>query len=224
MTPQAPKPSPRLLRAADAERTELDRHRQRLIENRESLRNELERLEAALRDVDERNRLLDRLAPRPICQQVDQVPARVHDLPRDGLRGPAVREAAVRRLLAHPQRPEALHYRDWYDLVVEDGDVVLGKDPLAVFLTQLSRSPVVRKGTQSGVYELDHDAPARLRVRLQNLQYQLRELTQTTSTTADLAAIRERRVELSREIGQIEKALVEAERLLGSTIPGIAAI
>ena len=45
------------------------------------------------------------------------------------------------------------------------GHEIAGKDPLAVFLTQLSRSPVIRKGTRAGVYELDPTAPQRLRTR-----------------------------------------------------------
>ena len=52
---------------------------------------------------------------------------------------------------------------------------VAGKDPLAVFLTQLSRSPAVRKGAQPGVYELDRQAPARLRATLDDLHEQLRD-------------------------------------------------
>lgn len=141
------------------------------------------------------------------------------------LRGPAIRAAAVRVLLAHPRRPEALHYRQWFELLTEAGYSVAGKDPLAVFLTQLSRSPVVRRGTQSGVYELELQAATRLRVRLQDLQAQLRELTTTVSSeTTDLSSIRDRRIALNLEISKVEKALEEAEQTLTKrpSTPGLA--
>src|SRR4051812_5474399 len=108
MTPAAPPPSNRLLRAADAERAELARHRERLLTARETLRAELARIEGGLVEVDERQRLLDRLAPRddgptsdapgdgPNEAQRDTVSLH-HELtsavaPRDVLRGPAIRE------------------------------------------------------------------------------------------------------------------------------------
>src|SRR4051794_29364476 len=108
MTPAAPPPSNRLLRAADAERTELARHRERLLTARETLRAELARIEGGLVEVDERQRLLDRLAPRddgatadsaadspneghrdagPLHQELTSAVAA-----RDVLRGPAIRE------------------------------------------------------------------------------------------------------------------------------------
>ena len=163
LVPSAPTPSARLVRAAAAERAELDRHRDRLLTTRASLRTELEAIEASLRELDERDALLDRLAgpARPAAVAGDDAPA-AGRAPAPGgrsgattLRGPAIRRAAVEVLLAHPDRPQALHYRAWFDALVAAGYEVAGKDPLAVFLTQLGRSPVVRRGTQSGVYELD---------------------------------------------------------------------
>ena len=142
------------------------------------------------------------------------------------VREAAARAVAVRILIAHPRRPEALHYREWFNLLTEAGYSVAGKDPLAVFLTQLSRSPLVRRGTQSGVYELDLQAQTRLRARLQDLQAELRELTTTVSNkTTDLSSIRGRRTALNLEISKVEKALEEAEETLSRRpgIPGLAA-
>lgn len=131
------------------------------------------------------------------------------------LRGPAIRAAAVKALLADPQRPQALHYRRWFDLLSKAGYDVAGKDPLAVFLTQLSRSPLVRRSTQSGVYELDLQAPARLRQQLEDLEAQLRKLTASaSSSTADLGSIRSQRTSLNLEINKVEKALQEAGETL----------
>ena len=203
MAPTTPTPSARLVRAAVAERAELRAHRERLLAAREGLRAELEVVEASLREVDERATLLDRLvgaaAPEP-----------------DAEAGPAIRRAAVQVLLALPDRPLALHYRDWFEALRAEGYEVLGKDPLAVFLTQLSRSPLVRKGTQGGVYELDRDAPRRLRHHLDALHDELRGLTATPSATADLTAIRARRAAITAQITQTEKALEEAEAVLSA--------
>lgn len=220
MTPAAPPTSPRLLRAADAERAELQRHRDRLQRERGRLRDELTRIEAAVADVDERQRLLDQLAPPPAARQPVTRDESVGDTTSVGvaLRGPAIREAAVRLLLQDPRGPEALHYREWFERLTEAGFAVAGKDPLAVFLTQITRSPLLRKSTQAGVYEIDRGTPARLRGKLARLHDELRQLTATPVASEDLGAIRARRDELNNEIGQTEKALEEADRLLGAQV------
>ncbi len=219
MTPAAPPTSNRLRRAAVAERAELGRHRSRLLAQRESLRAELARIEAGLADLDDRQSLLERLAPTPDAEHEDisgasrQIAEEAPPTDARVLRGPAIREAAVRALATSPDI-EALHYRAWFAMVTDSGVTIAGKDPLAVFLTQLNRSPLIRRSTQSGVYELDRTAPARLRARLEELQIQLRDLTAKTANTADLGAIRERRKSLNADISQVEKALEEASRLL----------
>jgi hypothetical protein len=239
MVPSAPTPSARLVRAAAAERAEVRRHRERLLNARARMREELASIEASLRALDERDALLDRLAGPAADGRAgkgaeadagavaataggrDEGVGRV-----DGrrLRGPAIRRAAVEVLLAHPDRPQALHYRAWFDALAAAGYEVLGKDPLAVFLTQLGRSPVVRRGTQSGVYELDPGAPRRLRDELEALHAELRGIAATPSATADLTAIRARRAALTAQITQVEKALEEAEAVLGTSLaPGGAA-
>jgi hypothetical protein len=244
----APTPSRRLVRAATAEREALARHRARLTARRDELRAELDEVEAALREVDERDVLLHRLvspapaaavpdgpagcaapAPHPALTEAPAgrgapapgPPARALAPAAAPLRGPAIRLAAVRVMLEHPGRPDALHYREWFAMLRDAGHVVAGKDPLAVFLTQLSRSPVVRKGTQSGVYELDRGAPHRLRAALDALHDRLRALTAETGATADLAAVRTHRAEVTAEITRTEKMLEEAEALL--TRPASAA-
>jgi hypothetical protein len=221
MVPPTPTPSARLVRAAAAERAEVARHRARLVEARDLLRAELEGIEASLRDLDERDALLDRLAgPATGAADRESVDAPRSEAP---LRGPAIRRAAVEVLRGLPGRPEALHYREWFDALRNAGFAVAGKDPLAVFLTQLSRSPVVRRGTQSGVYELDVAAPRRLRERLDALHAELRGLTAAPSPTADLTAIRARRAALTTEITRVEKALEEAEAVLASGPAPVAA-
>lgn len=211
----AAQPSKRLLAAATAERAGIERQRQRLLKQRQTLHDKIDRLDAELTELDERARMIDRLAPvetgAPAAHETD---------PTSGaedskvVRGPQIRQAAVKVLLADPRRPQALHYRDWHALLEQNGYVVAGKDPLAVFLTQLNRSPVVRRGTQSGVYELNTGAVAQLHRRLEERQRELRKLIAAPSSAADLSAIRSQRTSLNQEIGKLESALQEAEQTL----------
>ena len=230
MSVSLPNPSSRLLRAASAEQADLVRHRERLSRERAALLDQLRQLDDAVGAVDRR---LDVLAQ--IAGPVESFGARrevgvstplasgalVPDVTADDagagplLRGPAIREAAVRVLVAQPNPIEALHYRRWYELLVDAGCGVSGKDPLAVFLTQLTRSPVVRKGSSPGVYELDRQAPLRIRRRLERLQAELREVTVTAREPVELGALRARRHELDLAITQEERALEEALRVLG---------
>jgi len=222
LVPPTPTTSTRLVRAATAERAELARHRERLLAAKTTLREELDRIEASLAEIEDRDALLARLAgprtapqsPTPGGVLAKAQPAGVP--PGRLLRGPAIRRTAVQVLLDQPERPEALHYRDWYERLVAAGYAVGGKDPLAVFLTQISRSPVVTRGTQTGVYSLDPQAPRRLRQRLDDLHAELRSLTSTPEITTDLAATRARRAELTSDIARTERALEEADSLLGA--------
>jgi hypothetical protein len=242
MTVSLPHPSSRLLRAAVAERADLVRHRDRLTAERARLLGELRQLDAALAGVDRRLDVLTELAgpPEEATAAATATPAiratgnqgAAHDPGPDedvtALRGPAIREAAVRVLIAQPGPIEALHYRQWYELLTEAGFRVAGKDPLAVFLTQLSRSPLVRKASAPGVYEVDRQAPLRIRQRLDRLQAELREVTVgaaghiATATPIELGAVRARRHELDLAISQQERALEEALRVLRREDPEVA--
>ncbi len=204
------RPSTRLVRAVAAERAELERHRARLAGEAADLRAALERIEAGLAEIDERRGLLDRLAPPGEEAPIDVVAGDEPVAPPGPrvLRGPAIRDAAVRVLVE--RGAEALHYREWFALMTEAGHAIAGKEPLAVFLTQLSRSPVLRKGARAGIYELDRHAAARLTAELDGLHHELRELTAQT----DLAAIRARRAQLNADIGRTERALEEVARVL----------
>jgi len=243
MTVSLPNPSTRLLRAAVAERADLVRHRERLTGERARLLSELRELDDALSAVDRRLEVLAELAGPPEDDTREMAPVTPTSgsetvaqgagpgndaRPRGAdpgenhmvLRGPAVREAAVRVLIAQPGPIEALHYRRWYELLLEAGFRVAGKDPLAVFLTQLSRSPLVRKTSAPGVYEVDRQAPLRIRQRLDRLQAELREVTvrapghTATASPIELGTVRARRHELDVAISQQERALEEALRVL----------
>jgi ABC-type phosphate transport system auxiliary subunit len=204
----SPKPSTRLLRAAAAERAELEKHRERILGERDSLHAELARIEDSLAEVEDRRRLLDRLAPTEQTTSAD-----TPDGAAQQLRGPAIRETAV-RVLAEQSQTGVIHYREWFELLRSTGYEVVGKDPLAVFLTQVSRSPAIRKTTQAGIYEIDRQAIQRLKVQLDRLHGEIRQLTDSPSSRTDLSEIRAQRSQLTSEINQVEKALEEATRLL----------
>ena len=218
-----PNPSSRLLRAAVAEQDDLVRHRDRLTRERVSLLSDLRQLDDALAAVDRRLAVLAELAgeTRPHVATTATNPTPDALPPSDEragavvLRGPAIRETAVRVLLAQPEPIEALHYRRWYELLNEAGYSVAGKDPLAVFLTQLSRSPLVRKTSAPGMYAVDRQAPIRIRHRLERLQSELREVTTAPPGPVGLEAVRARRHELDVAISQQERALEESLRVLG---------
>jgi hypothetical protein len=245
MSPTDTQPSVRLVRAARAEREGLERQRVRLEAARSKVLAELRRIDDAMSTLAEREMLLERLAspaaassppakPSPSVGSVagalssvsvderQSTPAAGHrELPVIGvLRGPSIRRAAVAILLE--RRLNALHYREWFRLLGDEGYAVEGKDPLAVFLTQISRSPVVRKSTQSGVYELDIEAPDRLRRRIAQLHGELRELTTPSANGVDLGQMRARRREITAAIGHAERALEEAEFLLAGGRPHLA--
>ena len=245
-------PSRRLIRAVAAEQAELARHRERLADERDQHASELRRLDEALAEIDARLGVLAQLtdsagsetatggasppslhapggADAPGPTRAEHAPGGT-DAPgptraephRQILRGPAIREMAVQVLVAQPHHIEALHYRRWYELLQQAGYAVAGKDPLAVFLTQVTRSPVVRKATEPGVYEVDRQAPLRIRQRLERLQAELRDTALAPKAPVELAEVRARRHELDLAISQQERALEEALRVLRRRDPDTA--
>jgi hypothetical protein len=71
------------------------------------------------------------------------------------LRGRRLRDVAIQVLKRHKGEAVTVHYREWYKLVVHDGHRVAGKDPVATFLTQVSRAPDVEAvGRRTGLYRL----------------------------------------------------------------------
>ncbi len=208
------RPSARLKRATTAERRALERTRRRLLSRRARLLAQLEPIDRALAEIDGRVALLQELGGAfPIANDNTEIVS-ARSFEQTALRGPAIREAAVRTIRAQPRAIGALHYRDWYELVRRAGHTIAGTDPLAVFLTQLTRPPVVKRSTQPGVYALDLAAPQRLRGELDRLGRELRQLTAPKSHATDLAGARARRRELQLSIDRRERALEEALRTL----------
>ncbi len=71
------------------------------------------------------------------------------------LQGERLRQIAREIVTRELGDDAVLHYRDWYRLIREHGYDVSGKDPLASFLTQVSRDPwVERVREQRGFYRV----------------------------------------------------------------------
>jgi hypothetical protein len=123
----------------------------------------------------------------------------------------------VRLLAETAHADEAVHYRTWFELLTSQGYTPAGKDPLATFLTQLSRSPVVRRTTSAGMYELDLAFPESALKRLVHLRHELARAQNLPSDASiqDIDTARERRAALTADIEATERALEEARRSLG---------
>lgn len=220
MTPPLPKTTNRLARAAIAEREGLQRHRAKLAGQRDALLAKVAEMEAGVRALDERIAVLDGLAgARESENGVQGGPPTTTSMlsgTKEGvpLQGPAIRTTAVRVLSEHVEGRGPVHYRRWFELLAEAGYDVAGKDPLAVFLTQVSRSPLVRRTTRAGIYELNRSAAEDLRARLRRLHVELGSLTAPPTDAASLADARQRRDQLLATIGKTERALQEALDIL----------
>lgn len=90
-----------------------------------------------LREIDE---LMD-LRPQLRLERLDRQ-----------LRGRRLQEVAVEVLRRH-RGHAPIHYREWFSFLRAEGYEVSGRDPLATFLTQVSRAEgVERVGARSGLY------------------------------------------------------------------------
>ena len=132
----------------------VERERQAVAERLEALRNQSERLHVLTdtvdRDVEETARLL-----RSIHEMLGTAPQLSLDAMNGEVRGQKLRELAVELLRQKKGGRAVIHYRDWYALVVESGVRVGGKDPIAAFLTQVSRADGVESvRPRSGLYRL----------------------------------------------------------------------
>lgn len=71
------------------------------------------------------------------------------------LRGRKLREIAVELLRQKRVPGDEIHYKDWFALLTETGLQVAGRDPLATFLTQVSKAEGVESvRPRSGLYRL----------------------------------------------------------------------
>jgi hypothetical protein len=133
--------------AAEAERAVVDERVCQLREQARRLRELADQVDVELGGNIRLLRQIDELlghAPQMSIAEVDE-----------DLRGQRLREVAIQVLKRRKGAGTSVHYREWYALLVAEGHTVSGKDPVATFLTQVSRSDEVeRVGRRSGVYRL----------------------------------------------------------------------
>ncbi len=215
MTPELI-PSKTLQRAAQAERVRLARALERNQNRQAALKAELADLEADERKLHDRDQLL-----RDVTSSQDgQGKSHLDAPPLDGgLKGAELREAAASLYYREHGAGHPSHYRHWFDLLTGNGIQISGKDPVATLLTNLNRSPVVVRGPEAGTYEIDEEAPERLRSRLAELHAEFADLAQVIGEKETASAdLLKHRTELLSEIRRIERLVDEADRVLATPI------
>lgn len=134
------------------------------------------------------------------------------------LAGGELREMAVRVALRRQAHGQPVHWREWLGWLHEEGLDAAGKKPDATFLTQLARSPMVRRTAQDGVYVLDLELFVQRRQRLHELHGQLAQVP-PPEQLAMLGDVRQQRRELEHEVARAERAVEEMWRVLTAEIP-----
>jgi hypothetical protein len=132
----------------------VEREREVVADRLAALRAQADRLHAVVaevdRDVEETGRLL-----RQIDEMLGLAPQLSLEAMHGELRGQRLRGIAVELLRQKKGVGSVVHYREWYELLLEAGLRVAGKDPLATFLTQIARAPGVESvRPRSGLYRL----------------------------------------------------------------------
>jgi hypothetical protein len=132
-----------LLREAMALRDRIDAQ----VDQAERLRLLAERIED---QTDRERALLEQLEGalgRSVQLSIDELDGR--------LRGHRLLEVAIALLEEKIGRGQAIHYKEWFDLLRAHGYRVGGKDPLATFLAQINRSDCIESvGKRTGRYRL----------------------------------------------------------------------
>jgi hypothetical protein len=209
----APAHSDDFVRAARAEADRLRLEAQRLREEAARHHALAEGATAEAIVLESRVRELDELLGRAPQLRLDLQP--------EALRGQRLRETAIEIIGKHRRLGEPIHYREWFELLLAEGHSVEGKDPLATFLTQVTRSPVVlRQPRQPGVYRVDPQtggeetlrALERARQRLLALRQELEQArAQGDEPRAD--GLRKQHAAAARDVAAGQRALSEVARV-----------
>jgi hypothetical protein len=213
----APEPKPasrRLLDAAAAERMALEEDLRSHEARRQLLNSELRSLEVEEREMRRRLQLVSELAGDHQPRALRAVPNESDGEAREVLSGASIRRIAG-QIVARSEDPlRARHYTEWFQELVARGYAVAGRDPLAAFLTQLNRSPVVRRESKPGTYRLDFEVVAEIERQLLELNQRLARLHQGQQTIEGIASVRDERERITRSIDQLERTLAEAHATL----------
>ena len=204
--------SAQLRKAAERELRLLAARRERLEQRRGRLQAELKAATDALEALEHRAELVAMLIDEPAVTRSASVAGTV-------LRGARIREVAIQLLYRRDGYGAIVHYREWYDLLTEHGYVVLAKDPLASFLVNVCRSPLVTRGSQPGTYAIDGDAEGRLRQQLVEAQAEYRDVCAVIADSGGSPSDREHRTRLNAHAQMLERHAAEAERIFTPAEP-----
>jgi dCTP deaminase len=125
------------------------------------------------------------------------------------LRGRRIREVAIAFLIEQGGGP--LHYVAWLRSLEKAGYEVGGERPEAVFLNQVKRSPLCSASSEPGLYEIDREAPRRLRRR----EAELRAKVAATEGGEELDGLLVELRRVCRDLGEVEAALAGTGVLAG---------
>jgi len=226
--------SQRLRRAAAAEHLRLSRERERLERRINALEEELASHTHAANEIRERLTVLAQVSDQPNLDEALAASDAAKDATnRNGnlrlvdrnryLRGADIRIHAVRVLAARTNPSAPIHYTDWYELLQHQGYEIAGRDPLASFLTQIGRSPLVVRTSERGLYAIDTDVPTHLRERLRDLHQELAAIHDGQQTIDALETLADRRAKLTNEVLNTERALNEVNASLEHHAPNAKA-
>jgi septal ring factor EnvC (AmiA/AmiB activator) len=219
-------PSKRLRAAAAAERGGIERKLERLATRERALAAELASVRAARAELERQRDLLGRFVGDNETARTPVAGARrSRALPEPEvdsasgttvLRGARIRRTALRLLVTNGRPDAPIHYRDWFALLTAQGFMPAGRDPLATFLTQIRRLPLVRRTASSGTYMVDTEFPRRAREQLARLGSELAQRHEAGSneTAQEIATARERRARLTAQMRATERQLEEALQTL----------
>lgn len=161
---------------------------------------------------------------RELDELLGRAPQLRLDLQTDALRGQRLREVAVELMARRQGIREPIHYREWFELLAAEGHTVAGKNPLATFLTQVTRSPVVlRESEQPGVYRVDPEVGSEAALReLEQAQRALSSLR--LQLAARGVAEDDTREKLVERFAAAKRRVAAAERVLSEVARVQAAI
>lgn len=134
------------------------------------------------------------------------------------LSGARLREAAIQSVLERGEVNRPIHHTQWLAWLRADGFEPAGKRPENVFLTQIGRSPLVRRGEEPGFYVVEPNLVGELQDQLRELHEQFATLPPPDQMSL-IGDGRQRRQELQTDINRTERMLQEAWRLLSAASP-----